>query len=141
MEIASELIQELTKDEAMLWVLGGGPVFSENSAKGIQQPERHNDSISVEADNWHFHISLKDVAGIQFAESKTHGERLSLYVRFSGHTGETLMRCYFPNPSFDENNNPTPFNPERLRAFTSMRDRFVGRDGIEFVPYVPPTES
>ncbi len=139
MEIALELIQELTQDESMMWVVGGGPVVSENHAKGIQQPQNHNGNLTVEADNWHFHIKTSDVAGIQFVETKTHGERLSYYVRFSGHNEETLLRSYFPNPFLDENYKPTPLQEDRLKVFTDMRDRYVGRDGIVFVHYIPPS--
>ena len=138
MEIALELIGELTKDELMMWVIGGGAVASENHARGIQQPRNHNGNLTIEADNWHFHIDTADLAGIQFVETKTHGERLSYYVRFSGHSEETLVRSYFPNPYLDNDYKPTPLQPDRLRAFTDMRDRYVGRDGIVFVRYVPP---
>ncbi len=141
MEIAMELLEELTADESMMWVVGGGSVVSENNSKGIQKPERHNQSITVEAENWHFHISLNDVAAIQFVETKTHGERLSYYVRFSGHEEQTLLRSYFPNPFLDENYKPTPLQPDRLKTFTDMRDRYVGRDGIEFIHYIPPSKD
>ena len=120
-------MEQLTKDESMMWVVGGGSVVSENNSKGIQQPERHNNSITVEAENWHFHISLNDVAAIQFVETKTHGERLSYYVRFSGHEEQTLLRSYFPNPFLDEDYKPTPLQPDRLKAFTDMRDRIRGQ--------------
>ena len=140
MEITLELIEELTKDESMIWVVGGGPVVSENYSRGIRRPERHNNSVTVEAENWHFHVSLNDVVGIQFVETKTHGDRLSYYVRFSGHGEETLLRSYFPNPYLDENYKPTPLQDDRLKVFTDMRDRYVGRDGIVFVHYVPPSK-
>jgi len=140
-EIALELIEELTGNDSMMWVVGGGPVVSENNSKGIRRPERRNDSLTVEAENWHFHISLKDVAGIQFVETKTHGERLSYYVRFSGRNEETLLRSYFPNPFLDESYKPTPLQPDRLKAFTDMRDKYVGREGITFVHYVPPSKD
>ena len=141
MDIALKLIEELTQDESMMWVVGGGSVVSENNSKGIQSPEVHNDSVTVEAENWHFHIGLKDVAGIQFVETKTHGERLSYYVRFSGHSEETLLRSYFPNPFLDPDYKPTPLQPDRLKVFTDMRDKYVGRDGIVFVHYVPPSKE
>lgn len=141
MEIALELMEELTRNELMMWVVGGGPVVSENHARGIRQPRNHNGNLTVEADNWHFHIKISDVAGVQFVETKTHGERLSYYVRFSGHNEETLLRSYFPNPYLDEDYKPTPLQPERLKVFTDMRDRYVGRKGIEFLHYVPPSES
>ena len=98
MEIALELIEELTKDKSVMWVVGSGPVVSENNSKGIKRPERHNDSVTVEADNWHFHVSLSDVAGIQFVETKTHGERLSYYVRFSGPQRGNAAARLLPQP-------------------------------------------
>lgn len=141
MEIALELMNELARDEAMMWVVGGGLVVSENHAKGIQPPRRHGDSVTIEADNWHCHIRLPDITGIQFVETKSHGDRLSYYVRFSGAGEATLLRSYFPNPYLDENLNPTPLQPERLKAFTDLRGRYEGRDGIVFVHYIPPSRS
>ena len=141
MEIALELMNELAHDEAMMWVVGGGLVVSENHAKGIKAPRRHGDSVTIEADNWHCHIRLPDITGIQFVETKSHGDRLSYYVRFSGDGEATLLRSYFPNPYMDENLNPTPLQPERLKAFTDLREQYEGRDGIVFVHYIPPSRS
>ena len=39
METALEIIRELTKDEAVMWVVGRGDVVSENDSKGIKEPE------------------------------------------------------------------------------------------------------
>ena len=36
---------------------------------------------------------------------------------------------------------PTPLQTERLKAFTDMRDRYAGRDGIVFVHHVPPSKA
>ena len=80
-----------------------GRSLARTTQRASQRPEVHNSSVTVEAENWHFHIALNDVAGIQFVETRTHGERLSYYVRFSGHAEETLLRSYFPNPFLDEN--------------------------------------
>ena len=99
MEIVMELLEELTKDDSMMWVVGGGSVVSENNSKGIQKPERHNQSVTVEAENWHFHISLNDVAAIQFVETKTHGERLSYYVRFRATRNRLCSEAISPTHS------------------------------------------
>ena len=53
-------------------------------------------------------------------------------MRFSNQKEETLLRSYFPNPYLDENNKRTELQPEKLRAFEEMRERYVGRDGIIF---------
>ena len=58
---------------------------------------------------------------------------LSYYVRFSKGMEDTLARCYFPNPNLDENSQRTDFQPEKLKVFEEMRDRYVGREGIIFV--------
>ena len=133
MEITLELLNELTTNEEMMWVVGAGEVVSENHAHGIKEPEIHNGWATIEADNWHFHLKMENVDGIQFVEASSHGNMKSYYVRFSRNWEETLVRCYFPNPMLDENEKRTEFQPDKLRAFEEMRDRYVGREGIVFV--------
>ena len=83
MESTLEIINELSKDEAVMWVVGGGSVVSENNSKGIKEPEVSGGFVTVEADNWHFHLGVGQVIGIQFVEAESHGDLLSFYVRFS----------------------------------------------------------
>lgn len=132
MDATLEILRELTQDEAVMWVVGGGGVVSENNSRGIKAPEVANGYATIEADNWHFHISLEQVTGIQFVEAQSHGDLLSYYVRFSNAAEETLLRGYFPNPYLDENYQRTALQPEKLRAFEEMRDRYVGQEGIIF---------
>ena len=134
MDITMELLRELTKDDKKMWVIGGSKVSSENSSKGIKEPEVSGKYVTIEADNWHFHLSLDDVTGIQFVEAESHGDMHSYYVRFSGPEYEdTLVRSYFPNPHLDDDIERTEFQPEKLKAFEEFRDRYVGREGIVFV--------
>ena len=133
MESTLEIINELSKDEAVMWVVGGGSVVSENNSTGIKEPEVSGGFVTVEADNWHFHLGVGQVTGIQFVEAESHGDLLSFYVRFSDDKEETLLRGYFPNPYLDSDNQRTEFQPEKFRAFEEMRDRYVGREGIVFV--------
>ena len=133
MEITLELIKELAKDERVMWVVGGGPVVSENNSKGIKEPEFSSGYLTVEAGNWHFHVPVDKVTGIQFVEAESHGDLLSYYVRFSGDGEETLLRGYFPNPYLDENLKRTDLQPDKMKAFEDMRDKYLGRDGIVFV--------
>lgn len=133
MQIALELITQLAKDDRVMWVVGGGNVVSENNSKGIKEPEYSGGYVTVEADNWHFHVGLDKVTGIQFVEAESHGDLLSYYVRFSGEGEETLLRGYFPNPYLDEHNKRTKVQPEKLKLFTDLRDQYVGREGIVFV--------
>ena len=116
MEIALELLRELAKDDEMMWVVGGGEVVSENNSKGIKEPEVSGNYLTMEADNWHFHVGLDNISGIQFVEAESHGDLLSYYVRFSNTKEETLLRGYFPNPYLDAEFNRTELQPEKLHT-------------------------
>ncbi len=134
MDTTAELIRELTANDRMMWVVGGSAVASENSSKGIREPDFSNGWVTIEADNWHFHLAEASVNGIQFVEAESHGGLKSFYVRFSRDWEETLVRCYFPNPYLDDDHNRTEFQPEKYRAFEEMRDRYVGREeGVVYV--------
>ena len=136
MEIALELLQELAKSDKMMWVVGGGEVVSENDSKGIKEPEVSGKYITMEADNWHFHLGLDNITGIQFVVAESHGDLLSYYIRFSNDSEgkeDTLVRSYFPNPYLDADFNRTELQADRLKAFEDMRDQYVGREGIVFV--------
>jgi len=133
MDILVDLIKELTKDDSMMWVIGGGAVVSENHSMGIKEPEITPKWITIEAENWHFHLESAIVDGIQFVEAKSHGDIKSYYVRFSRNWDETLVRCYFPNPYLDEHEQRSDFQPEKLETFQLMKDKYVGKEGIVFV--------
>ena len=134
MEITMELLRELTQDDKKMWVIGGSKVSSENSSKGIKEPEVSGKYVTIEADNWHCHLDLDLVTGIQFVVAESHGDMHSYYVRFSGPEFEdTLVRTYFPNPSLDNNEKRVDFQPEKVTVFEEFRDRYVGREGIVFV--------
>ena len=134
MEITMEILRELTQDDKKMWVIGGSKVSSENSSKGIKEPEVSDKYVTIEADNWHCHLDLDLVTGIQFVVAESHGDMHSYYVRFSGPGFEdTLVRTYFPNPSLDDNEKRVDFQPEKVKAFEEFRDRYVGREGIVFV--------
>ena len=134
MEMLDELIKELTSNDQMMWVIGGGEVASENTSRGIKEPDFSNGWYTIEADNWHFHLAEASVNGIQFVEANSHGDMKSFYVRFSRDWEETLVRCYFPNPNLDDDNNRVDYQPDKYEAFVEMRDRYVGREeGIVYV--------
>ena len=134
MEITMELLRELPQDDKKMWVIGGSKVSSENSSKGIKEPEVSGKYVTIEADNWHCHLDLDLVTGIQFVVAESHGDMHSYYVRFSGPEFEdTLVRTYFPNPNLDNNEKRVDFQPEKVTAFEEFRDRYVGREGIVFV--------
>ena len=133
-DVLDELIRELTSNDTMMWVVGGGEVASENTSKGIKEPDLSNGWYTIEADNWHFHLAEGSVNGIQFVEAVSHGGLSSYYVRFSKDWEDTLVRCYFPNPYLDDNNKRVDFQQDKYDAFLEMRDRYVGRD--ESIVYV-----
>ena len=137
MESTLQIIKELTRDEAVMWVVGGGGVVSENNSKGIKEPDVSGGYATIEADNWHFHVKLDDVSGIQFVEAESHGDLISYYVRFSNDKEETLLRGYFPNPYLDDNYQRTEFQPGKFQRFEEMRDRYVGHEEIVFVKRRP----
>ena len=127
------LIRELSDLPKMLWVVGGGEVVSENASVGMQEPDFTNGYATVRAEAWHFHLNIASVAGIQFVKAEDHGIPFLYYVRFSGHAGETLVRCYFPNPYLDDNDDPAEFQPEKFELFQEIRDKYVGQDEIIYV--------
>ncbi len=134
--VVEELIRDLVKIEGMVWVVGSGPVVSENSSGGMKAPAFGNGVVTVEADNWHFHLSLDSVARVEFVErDDPHDSRLpAMYlVRFADQRGESPVRCYFPSPYRDDDGEITGLRPERLRLFKELRDRYAGRECITFV--------
>jgi len=135
-EVALELLRRLAQNEQMMWVVGGAGIVSENDSKGIKEPEVSGGHVTMEADNWHFHLGLESITAIQFVEAESHGDLMSYYVRFSNDGDgreETLVRSYFPNPYLGKDFERTELQPEKLKAFEMMRDEYVGREGIVFV--------
>ena len=128
-----ELIRDLASHEGILWVVGGGEVVSENVAREMREPEFSDGYATVQANSWHFHIRAASVAGVQFVRAEDHGVPYLYYARFSDASSETLLRVYFPNPHLDEEDQPTEFQPDKLRFFEGFRDRYVGREGITYV--------
>ena len=127
------LLLELASIDRMLWVIGGSGAVTENLATEIEEPTFDDGYCTVEAEGWHLHLKLDSVAGVQFVEAEDHGKVPNLYyVRFSDAEEETLVRVYFPNPYLDDNENATDFQPEKLKAFEDIRDRYVGKERIVF---------
>ena len=132
MIVLEPLIRELSGLPKMLWVVGGGEVVSENASMGMKEPDFTEGYATVRAEAWHFHIRMDSVTGIQFVEAEDHGIPFLYYVRFSNDQEETLIRCYFPNPYLDDDDNSAEFQPEKLKLFEEVRDKYVGQDGIIF---------
>ena len=128
MQATFPIIRELTTaGDSLMWIVGPGHMVSENTSRGIREPEVSGSGITVKADNRRFHLDSGLVFGIQFVE--TYGDLSSHYVRFSDSQGETLLRAYLPKPAADGVDAPQEGNPR----FEDMRSRYEGIAGIEYV--------
>ena len=96
MEATLPIIRELTAaGDSLMWIVGPGDMVSENTSRGIREPQVDGEHITIKADNWRFHLDARLVGRIQFVE--TYGDLSSHYVRFSDSRSETLLRAYCPN--------------------------------------------
>ena len=127
-----KILKELSTHPGMLWVIGGGAVVSENGSEGMKEPAFDGGYATIEGHNWHFHLKTDSVTGVQFVEAEDHGIPFLYYVRFSDQE-ETMLRVYFPNPYLDENEKPAEFQPDRLKAFEEVRDKYVNHEDVVFV--------
>lgn len=136
-DVTQRLISELLGCEGMLLVIDSGGAVSEMHAPPEIAAEFDGRWATIEAGEWHVHLDLDAVEGVQFVENSNHGHESMMeklyYLRLSGADEATLLRFYFPNPWLDDDEKPTAFQPERLRLFEDFRDRYAGRDGVVFV--------
>ena len=128
-----ELLKDLACINKMLFVVGGGGCVSEMYSDGKTEPRFHDEWGMLESESWHFHLNMGQVKSAQFVEAEDHGAPMMYYVRFANEAGETLLRCYFPNPYMDDDEKSAEFQPEKLKVFEEMRDRYVGQPDVIFV--------
>ena len=125
MEATLPIIRELTAvGDSLMWIVGPGDMVSENTSRGIREPLAKGNEITIQANNWRFHLDAGQVGAIQFVE--TYGDLSSYYVRFSDRDDETLLRAYLPKLSQGE-------LAEGNAVFAGMRARYDGIEGIEYV--------
>ena len=129
MQATLPIIRELTGvGDSLMWIVGPGHMVSENTSRGIREPQVEGDQITLQADNWRFHLDVGLVVGIQFVE--TYGDLASHYVRFSDDEGETLLRAYMPKSRESESDDTPPGgNPE----FQDIWAQYEGVEGVEYV--------
>jgi hypothetical protein len=129
MEATLSIIRDLTSvGDSLMWIVGPGDMASENTSRGIREPQVRGDEITIRADNWLFHLDVGLVGRIQFVE--TYGDLSSHYVRFSDSEGETLLRAYLPKRGqSDPGDTPPKGNP----VFEDMRAKYEGTEAIEYV--------
>ena len=46
--------------------------MSENSSKGLEAPSFTGGYANIEAENWHVHVKLDAIAGVQFVVAEDH---------------------------------------------------------------------
>ena len=126
------LIRELLGIEGMMIVLNGHDVVGEMYTNHLREPEFEGSNGTIWGDGWHVHFNLDRITGVQFVEAKDHGIPYLYYVRFSNSEEQTVLRVYFPNPYLDEEERLTEFQPQRLKLFELVRDKYVGTMGIVF---------
>ena len=133
--IVKRLLEELLSLKGMLVVVDSGGAVAELHPPSGMKPEFEDEWAMLEAGAWHVHLNLRKIDGVQFveAEDNFHSFPKLYYVRMSDADGGTTIRFYFPNPWLDEDERPTDFQPEKLRLFESVRDRYVGTGGVAFV--------
>ncbi len=134
--LLEQLVAELVATDGIMLVMDSAGAVSEMHPREVEAPRFEKGWATIEAAGWHVHLNLGAVEGVQFveAEDRVHeGIAKLYYVRFSGADQDTLIRFYFPNPWLDDSEKPTEFQPERLKVFEDFRDRYVGRNQIEFV--------
>ncbi len=134
--ILKKLISELLSVDDMLLVIDSGGAVAEMYARDLHTTDFAGQWSMIESTDWHMHLDLETVSAVQFVENADHGHDMMpkvYYARLSAADGTTLVRFYFPNPWLDDNESPTEFQPERLRAFEEIRDRYASEDGITSV--------
>ena len=128
------LIRDLTGIDQMLIVLGDRGAVGEMHVDPAKEPEFSDSYVTFWGEAWHVHMNMSTVTAVQFVEAEDHGfVPLLYYVRFSDAEEETVMRLYFPNPWLDDDEQRTDFQPEKLKTFETMRDRYVGSEGVTYV--------
>ena len=135
-DTVKRLISELLSVDDMMVVMDSGGAVSEMSLAAAPDIEFEGRWATIEARDWHIHLDMAQVAAAQFVENSHHGHKgipKLYYARLSDGNGATLLRFYFPNPWLDARENPTPFQPAKLRAFETFRARYAGITGIALV--------
>ena len=69
-DILKELVSQLTGTQEMLVVMDSGGAVSEMHARGMKPPEFEHGWAKVESRDWHVHLNMKTVDGVQFVEAE-----------------------------------------------------------------------
>ena len=62
MEATLPSIRELTAaGDSLMWIAGPGDMASENTSQGIREPLAQGNEITIQANNWRFHLDAGQV--------------------------------------------------------------------------------
>ena len=62
MEATLPSIRELTAaGDSLMWIVGPGDMASENTSRGIREPLAQGNEITIQANNWRFHLDAGQV--------------------------------------------------------------------------------
>ena len=137
------LLGDLTSCEEIVWIVGPGPIVSENASPKPWVRFKNN-IATVGCDQWHFHLPLASIASVEFIEKDDPNflpPRVFI-VRFSGKEGAgSPLRCYFMSIETSPPANVEAAQEQRRKAFEALLDRYVGQDGITHMKRVPEPVS
>ena len=138
-ELLERVLRDLLSVDQMLVVLDSSGAVGEMHSDGTVDSLFGEGWATIESKDWHLHMDMKSVAGVQFVEADDHGGSIPklYYVRLSDVDDGTVIRFYFPSPWLDADENPTEFQPDRLKLFEEFRDRYVWEGGIVFARRAP----
>ena len=135
-ELLKCLINDLLDTDDLLLVMDSGGSVCEMHLNDPPVVKYDKSWLYLEVDNWHLHLPLANVSGVQVVENSDHGhEKIPsvFYVRFSDASEETLIRFYFSNPWLNAKEEVTEFQKHKLAVFERFRDKYVGCGGVKSV--------
>ena len=130
----SDIINDLIGTQGLFFLVGRRGASAELEPDPGEAPEYQSGGwVGVKGRGWHAHIKLDLVRSVEFVEQEDHGTVPTLYyVSFLDGENETVFQAYFSNPHLDDQQQPTEFQPEKLRLFEEIRDRYVDGEGFTF---------
>lgn len=112
------LIKDLAAIPDAIWIVGyEGGVVSELATTGMREPYWENGRLTIQAENWHFHLKPELATDAQFVEKPELGSDLSRFVRLAGPDKRSPARIYIKTPD----------------VFADVRGRWEGKEGVKVV--------
>ena len=99
--VLEQLLSELLAVEDVMLVMDTAGAVNEMHVRNPDAPQFEDGWATIETQDWHVHVNLEAVEGVQFVEAddRLHdGIPRLYYARLGGASEDTLLRFYFPNP-------------------------------------------